>query len=102
MANTPFWFHPDASAEVLASHDRYFNVRPKLAEGFQAELERCRKLIERSPNTWPRYLHGTQRLLMKGFPYFVVYRMTDLQIEIIAVAHERQRPGYWAKRTAAQ
>jgi hypothetical protein len=49
MDDLPFWFHPDANAEVLAAHDRYFEVRPELAEDFEAELERSRKVIARSP-----------------------------------------------------
>ncbi len=74
MADLPFWFHPDASAEALAIHDHYFDVAPTLAEDFQSELERSRSVIARSPNTWPQYIQGTQRYLMKRFPYFVVYR----------------------------
>lgn len=102
MDDLPFWFHPDANAEVLAAHDRYFEVRPELAEDFEAELERSRRVIERSPQTWPEYLFGTQRYLMKRFPFFIVFRVTDVRIEIVAIAHERQRPGYWADRSATQ
>jgi hypothetical protein len=39
---------------------------------------------------------------MKRFPCFVVYRVSTLRIEIIAIAHERQKPGYWANRPLAQ
>jgi toxin ParE1/3/4 len=99
MDELPFWFHPSASAEVLVAHDRYFDVAPELAENFQSELERSRVTITRNANTWPAYLLGTRRYLMKRFPYFIVYRLTDVRIEIVAVAHERQRPGYWADRT---
>ncbi|MDA8746376.1 hypothetical protein N9N28_17270 [Rubripirellula amarantea] len=102
MDELPFWFHPDANTEVLAAHDRYFEVRPELAEDFEAELERSRRLIARSPQTWPAYLFGTQRYLMKRFPFFIVFRVTNVRIEIIAIAHERQRPGYWADRSATQ
>lgn len=61
MAEFSFWFHPDARAELFSIHDHYFDVAPALAEDFQFELERSRELIARSPNTWPRYIHGTQR-----------------------------------------
>jgi len=98
MAKLTFWFHPGASKEVQAIHDHYSDIAPTLAEDFQIELERSRTVIERSPNTWPQYIHGTQRYLMKRFPYFVVYRATVKRIEVIAIAHERQRPGYWAHR----
>jgi len=39
---------------------------------------------------------------MKRFPYFVVFRVALDRIEIIAIAHERQRPGYWADRNETQ
>lgn len=102
MDELPFWFHPDANTEVLAAHDRYFEVRPELAEDFEAELERSRLVIGRAPQTWPVYLNGTQRYLMKRFPFFVVFRVANTRIEIIAVAHERQRPGYWEDRALSQ
>jgi len=102
MAELPFWFHPDASAEAVAIHNHYFDVSPSLAEDFQVELERSRSVIARSPGTWPQYVHGTQCYLMKRFPYFVVYRVSDTRTEIIAIAHERQKPGYWSNRTLPQ
>ncbi len=102
MAKLPLWFHPDASAEAFSIHDHYFDVSQTLAEDFQAELERSRAVIARSPNTWPEYIHGTKRYLLKRFPYFVVYRVSETRIEIIAIAHERQRPGYWSNRHPPQ
>lgn len=102
MDDLAFWFHPEANAEVLDAHDRYFDVRAELAEDFEADIERSREVIARSPQTWPAYLFGTQRYLMKRFPFFIVFRVTDVRIEIIAVAHERQRPGYWSDRSAAR
>jgi plasmid stabilization system protein ParE len=101
MDEHPFWFHPDAYAEVLSSHDRYAEVTIELAERFQDELERSRQAIARNPLIWPSYSYGTQRYLMKTFPYFIVFRVTKNRIEIIAVAHERQRPGYWTQRTVS-
>lgn len=98
MDEHPFWFHPDANAEVLSAHDRYAEVSNDLAERFQDELERSREAIARNPRTWPTHLFGTQRYRMKRFPYFVVFRVTENRIEIIAIAHERQRPGYWTQR----
>ena len=58
MAELPFWFHPDATAEVLVTHDRYFDVTLELAGHFQNELERSRAIIARSTTTWPSYLQG--------------------------------------------
>ena len=82
MDERPFWFHPDANAEVLSAHDRYAEVTLELAERFQEELERSRQAIARNPLTWPAHLCGTQRYLLKSFPYFIVFRVTEIRIEI--------------------
>jgi hypothetical protein len=32
------------------------------------------------------------------FPYLVVYREDATRILVVAVAHEKRKPGYWRKR----
>ena len=32
------------------------------------------------------------------YPYLVVYAVADNEIRVVAFAHERQQPGYWADR----
>jgi len=54
--------------------------------------------LTHAPGRW-RMVNGTRRALLEGFPYAVVYReTTDDEIEIIAIAHLRRRPKYWANR----
>ena len=100
MDDRPFWFHPAASAEALAAHDRYAVASSSAGEGFQLELENARLAIARNPEMWASYLFGTRRYVMRRFPYVVVYRLTEIRIEIIAVAHGHQRPTYWSDRIA--
>ncbi|MGH8701418.1 MAG: type II toxin-antitoxin system RelE/ParE family toxin, partial [Burkholderiales bacterium] len=40
-----------------------------------------------------------RRILLNRFPYSVVYRTSSDEIIVIAVAHQRRRPGYWRRRT---
>ncbi len=54
--------------------------------------------IQDNYERWPTYLYGTRRYLLKRFPFVIVYRAAESRIEIIAVAHGRRRPGYWAAR----
>jgi len=35
---------------------------------------------------------------LKRFPYLIVFREMDSEIQIIAVAHGRRRQGYWKRR----
>jgi len=41
---------------------------------------------------------NTRRVVLSRFPYIVVFRETVTEIEIVAVAHGRRRPGYWRER----
>jgi plasmid stabilization system protein ParE len=39
-----------------------------------------------------------RRIAVKRFPYHVVYLETEAHIRILAVAHDRRKPGYWKPR----
>ena len=41
---------------------------------------------------------GVQRVLVKRFPYAVVFLEVPRAIRVIAVMHQRRRPGYWRGR----
>lgn len=41
---------------------------------------------------------GVRRRAVTRFPYHVIYIETSTAIRILAVAHDRQRPGCWRKR----
>ena len=98
MSRLSLEFHPDARADVLEAYDWYANRSQTAADAFQGELQRAGIAIQRNPLLWDSYLFGTRRYLMKRFPYVVVYRITEERIEIIAVVHGRQRPGFWKGR----
>jgi plasmid stabilization system protein ParE len=94
----PIEFHSDARAEADASFEYYLQRSPRAAEAFCRELENALRQIQVGLEKWPKYLHGTRRYLLKRFPFVIVYRLTEVRIEILAVAHGRRRPGYWADR----
>ncbi|WP_437618699.1 type II toxin-antitoxin system RelE/ParE family toxin [Sorangium sp. So ce1151] len=74
----------------------------RFAEGIEAALTR----IAEAPDRWPSYRYGTRRVRLTRFPYLVVYRVPYLvvyrdeptRILVVAIAHAKQRPGYWRKR----
>jgi toxin ParE1/3/4 len=37
-------------------------------------------------------------VLVKGFPFSIVYRATDTELLVVAVSPHRKRPGYWQPR----
>ena len=41
---------------------------------------------------------GVRRVLVRRFPFALVYRLLPQEIQIIAFAHTRREPGYWGNR----
>ncbi|MDO8681412.1 MAG: type II toxin-antitoxin system RelE/ParE family toxin, partial [Acidobacteriota bacterium] len=56
-------------------------------------LPRVGTRVPRLPADLPVRWHAVTR-----FPYHVVYLDTPEQIRILAVAHDRRKPGYWKSR----
>jgi toxin ParE1/3/4 len=91
-------FHPLAADEAKAA-ERWYRERNEIASArFQRELDRAVDLISERPNTGSPYLGNTRRVLLRRFPFFVVYRVRGDNVQIVAVAHARRRPGYWIQR----
>jgi plasmid stabilization system protein ParE len=98
MPNVRISFHPAAAAEVEAAVQWYAERSPVAARAFAVEVNACVERVREAPDRWPRYVHGTRRYLLPHFPYSLVYRVHNGELEIVAVAHHRRRPGYWQSR----
>ncbi len=91
-------FHPLAEEEYLTSYAWYSERSETAARAFLREMDRAILRISEAPERWPKYDSLTRRLLLTSFPFSVIYRVVEEDIEIIAVAHHRRRPGYWRDR----
>jgi plasmid stabilization system protein ParE len=91
-------FHPLAADEAQAA-ERWYREQNETASGrFQRELDRAIERISEQPGAGSPYLSNTRRMFLRRFPFFVVYRVRGDDLEIVAVAHARRRPGYWRAR----
>lgn len=91
-------FHPAAQQEIQAAHDRYAQQSQHAAEGFLEELLFAFDRIQDWPHLYPAGAFGTQRLVLSRYPFSIVYRDLLTDIQILAVAHAKRLPGYWAGR----
>jgi len=98
MASAAVRFHPAAAQEAESTYDWYAARSPEAALGFREELVRAIAAIGTSPRTWPRYGSRARRYVFPRYPFSVVYILRGEDIEIVAVAHGRRRPGYWRSR----
>jgi plasmid stabilization system protein ParE len=88
-----------ALAEARGARVWYAERSAVAAADFVAELDHSIDLIAGAPLRWPSYEAGTRRLVMRRFPFAVVYRITLDAIDIVAVAHTSLPPGYWRNRS---
>jgi toxin ParE1/3/4 len=68
------------------------------AQRFLDELQAVYSSAAAFPHHYPQYLHGTRRVLLKKFPFFIIYLDWEDEVYIVAVAHAKRRPAYWASR----
>jgi plasmid stabilization system protein ParE len=91
-------FHPAAEEEFLEAVAAYEAERPGLGAEFLAEVERATRRIISFPAHGSPYLAGTRRIVLRRFPYSVVYRRKSGDSLVVAIAHQRRKPGYWRNR----
>ena len=69
-----------------------------LGRAFLDEFERATHALMVQPLMGAPFQHGTRRIVLRRFPYKLVYDVRGDVLRIIAVAHERRKPGYWQER----
>ena len=94
----PVQVHPEAEAEADGAFEYLWSRSRSAALGFDAELRKAYSLLSKSPRICTPYLHGTRRVMLNRYPFFVVFREFPREIQIVAVVHAKSRPGYWACR----
>ena len=93
-------FHPEARAEFMAAAAYYNEQAPGLGAHFVDEVERTVQLIAEQPvlGLPVEATHGLRRWVLRRFPYYLIYRSEPGTTLILAIAHQRKRPGYWRSR----
>ena len=91
-------FHPQANKEVEDAQAWYEERSLLAAAGFLHELSKAVRQIGEAPNRYPLALHGTRRVVLERFPFNIFYRVGGSEVVVVALAHQKRRPGYWADR----
>lgn len=94
---TPVVFSSEARGDLRDAHAFYAAIAAELAAGFAAEVQRAVQLIGEQPHAWTSIGRGLRRMVLRRFPYVLVYRAGAGVQRVIAVAHTR-RSRYWRGR----
>ena len=93
-------FHPDARSELLDAATYYEEQADGLGGQFIDEAQRVTEMLAESPGLGAPVVGSDtlRRWSLRRFPYYVIYRVDEAVLFILAVAHERRRPRYWSER----
>ena len=91
-------FHPSAFAELEAAASSYEGQRLGLGALFLAEARKSQERIAELPSAARKVRGSIRRRRIQKFPYVIHYSVEADEIVVIAVAHRRRRPEYWANR----
>lgn len=92
--------HSDAAAELRDAFLWYESKAANLGCDLLDEVDEGIERIREIPDTWPLYAKefGVRRFLVHRFPFGILYRMANEEIQIVAIMHLRRKPGYWTNR----
>lgn len=97
---TPVRFLPAAETELLREVVYYTKARAGTGVRFQAAVLAAVSRIAHHPLGGAPSYRNTRSMLVKGFPFSVVYRALHDEVLVVAIAPHRMRPDYWATRVA--
>ena len=92
----------NAQAELeLVEGAAYYarEANAEIANAFISEFDRSAKWLGEFPKLGSTWRGGIRRLPLRRFPYSIVYYLRDSEVRILAIAHQRRRPGFWRGRS---
>ena len=93
-----YHFEEHALQELRDAIAYYESVDSDLGMDFRKAAKSAITLILQFPKAWPQLSASTRRCRTKRFPYGIIYRVKNNEIEILAVAHSSREPRYWVDR----
>ena len=99
----PVRVEPEAKQELAAAAAWYEERREGLGLELVAEVDAVFAAIARSPSRFPLYPRvalelEVRRAGARRFPYAIAFIELATAVRVLAIAHERRRPGYWIAR----
>jgi len=91
-------FDPLAQREYSDALEYYEAQEEGLGERFRSAVWSAIAVLERFPEIGEEVRPGIHKILLRRFPYKLIYSVTGNAVYIIAVAHGHREPDYWLGR----
>jgi len=91
-------FLPPAEEEMTEAAIYYDGARSGLDADLLHDIQYAISAVRRQPEVGTNLGYGFRRVLVRRFPFSVVYFLDDGEVVVAAIAHHRRRPRYWVER----
>lgn len=88
-------FLPCAEDEKIEAAEFYEARAEGLGAEFLDDVDRVIKIVREHPHAGFQLPGGLRRAILHRIPFSVIYAEGRSEIVIVAVAHQKRRPGYW-------
>ena len=93
----------EAEDELIEAEKWYERQRPGLGREFRTAIDEGMERLVKAPLAASPIVNlppsiSARRVLVKRFPYSIVFIEHGEDLWVVAFAHHRRRPGYWRQR----
>ena len=93
-----FVVRPEADAELDEAAE-WYSVRSRgLGAEFVRVVDAAFSAIERNPLQFPRVYNQLRRVVLRRFPYSILFEVSEEEIVVLSVFHSRRDPKRWKSR----
>ena len=76
----------------------YEAAKAGLGDALLDDIQHAIDTVRERPHLGVEVAYGFRRVLLRRFPFSIVYAIDDSQIVVVTAAHQRRRPYYWKGR----
>jgi toxin ParE1/3/4 len=91
-------FHEDAFTEMIEASKYYEERALGLGMSFLDSIEEAVTQVLANPEACQLIGDLVRQKLVKRFPYSILYVIEPECLRVMAIAHQKRRPGYWHSR----
>ena len=93
----------EAEDELIEAQKWYETQRSGLGQEFRSAIDEAINRLLKAPLAASPIVNlpvsaGARRVLVKRFPYSIVFINHEEDLWVVAFAHHHRRPGYWRER----
>lgn len=87
---------PEAQNELLAAQAWYEERSPGLGLEFARAADSAIERVLRMPFAFPRIEAEFRHVILRKFPYSVIYHPSDSELVVVSFFHHKREPGSWS------